>query len=208
MLKYRPEIDGLRTIAVLSVMVYHLKIPTSTSTLLSGGFLGVDLFFVISGFLITSIIQTEINRTGTFSFLKFYNRRARRILPPLIFVMLASIPFGWFILDPEPLVHYGFSLVSALAFISNFFWYFALGTYGGPTGLVEPFLHTWSLSIEEQFYLLFPVILLLSYYIRKKVSLIAILLLMIAISFLIAVATTHIDKDFSFYVLRGQHFHL
>ena len=97
-IKYRPEIDGLRAIAVISVILYHAQITIFDFETFKGGFIGVDIFFVISGYLITSIIFKELVTTGTFSFKHFYERRIRRILPVLLFVMLASLPFGWMLL--------------------------------------------------------------------------------------------------------------
>jgi peptidoglycan/LPS O-acetylase OafA/YrhL len=94
-IKYRPEIDGLRTIAVISVILYHAKITVAGVQLLPGGYLGVDIFFVISGHLITTLLMTELAQTGRVSILSFYERRARRLLPALLVVMLASLPFAW-----------------------------------------------------------------------------------------------------------------
>ncbi|MEO1733507.1 MAG: acyltransferase, partial [Pseudomonadota bacterium] len=105
-LQYRPEIDGLRTVAVMSVLVYHAQFEINDAKLLPGGFLGVDIFFVISGFLITSLIHQEWTRTGRFSILDFYERRARRLLPALFVVIIASWPFAWFILMPTAMVDF------------------------------------------------------------------------------------------------------
>lgn len=160
-LSYRPEIDGMRAIAVLSVMVYHLKISVGGSTLLVGGFLGVDLFFVLSGFLITQILVNEFARSGRISIAQFYWRRAKRILPPLLLVILCTLPVAWFILLPSELERFAYSILSALFFVSNIFWFFELSEYGAQSGLLQPFLHTWSLAIEEQFYLVFPPLLIL-----------------------------------------------
>jgi peptidoglycan/LPS O-acetylase OafA/YrhL len=157
---YRPEIDGMRAIAVLAVLVYHLRIPLGDGKLLEGGFLGVDLFFVLSGYLITRILLQEIAEEGRIGFGRFYARRARRILPPLLLVMLVSLPAAWAILMPSEITRFGLSLLATLGFASNFFWFVGLGEYGSQDGLLQPFLHTWSLAIEEQFYLVFPLVLL------------------------------------------------
>ena len=162
-INYRPEIDGLRTIAVISVVIYHLQIFFGSSQFLRGGFLGVDIFFVISGFLITSIIIGEINQTGSFSFSNFYERRLRRLLPALLIVIIATLPVAWYILLPEQLVDFSKSVISSLAFGSNFYWHFSLQEYGAESALRQPFLHTWSLAVEEQFYLIYPVFLLFIY---------------------------------------------
>ncbi|WP_368655537.1 acyltransferase family protein [Castellaniella ginsengisoli] len=150
-LKYRPEIDGLRAIAVLSVILFHAGVPG-----LSGGFVGVDVFFVISGYLITGILLRELN-AGTFSLVTFYERRARRILPALFLVLLVCIPFGWLLMDPYAFWRLGQGLMAVTVFVSNIlFWrttdYFA-------ATLENPLLHTWSLGVEEQFYIFFPLFL-------------------------------------------------
>ena len=118
---YRPEIDGMRAIAVSAVILYHFKIQTTEGTFLPGGFLGVDLFFVLSGFLISGIMLDEFGRTGRISVKQFYLRRARRILPALLLVMLASLPVAWFLLLPSELDRFSLSLVAALGFVSNGF---------------------------------------------------------------------------------------
>ena len=162
-LSYRPEIDGLRAIAVLSVIFYHAKIIISGRDWFEGGFIGVDIFFVISGYLITRIIFSEIQTTGTFSFLNFYERRARRILPMLFVVIFASMPFAWQNLLPSDFVEYAESILASLFFGSNFFFYFSTTEYGADSALLKPFLHTWSLGVEEQFYLFFPILAIIAY---------------------------------------------
>ena len=123
-LYYRPEIDGLRAIAVGAVILYHSKINFLNSEIFQGGFIGVDVFFVISGYLITSIILQELKITNDFSFKNFYERRARRILPVLILVILTSIPFALLILMPGSLVNFSKSIIYSLVFSSNFFFHF------------------------------------------------------------------------------------
>ncbi len=157
-MKYRPEIDGLRAIAVLSVLIYHAKFALASGVLISGGFLGVDIFFVISGYLITKIIVQDI-RNSRFSYRDFYDRRARRILPALFAVIVASTPFAWLWMLPDQLVEYSQSIIGALFFSSN--WVFlSQDSYTAEPSALKPFLHTWSLGIEEQFYILLPIILL------------------------------------------------
>jgi len=119
-IEYRPEIDGLRAIAVCSVILYHAKINFFGYSL-SGGFIGVDIFFVISGYLITSIILKEFNTTGNFFYKNFYERRIRRILPVLIFIMLVTLPIAWIYLMPSGFVNFSKSLLYSLGFSSNFF---------------------------------------------------------------------------------------
>ena len=167
-IKYRPEIDGLRGIAVVAVIFYHAQITILGDQLFRGGFIGVDIFFVISGYLITSIILKELVTTGTFSFKHFYERRVRRILPVLSFVMLVSLPFAWLYLLPSSIVDFSKSILYSLGFSSNFYFHYSSLQYGAEEGLLIPFLHTWSLSVEEQYYILFPIVLLITFkYFRK-----------------------------------------
>jgi peptidoglycan/LPS O-acetylase OafA/YrhL len=153
-LRYRAEIDGLRAVAVIPVVLFHAGFG-----LFSGGFVGVDIFFVISGYLITSIIVREMEG-GSFSLLHFYERRARRILPALTFVVGVCIPFAWFLLLPGDMEDFLGSIVAICFFVSNFF-FLQESDYFDQGAELEPLIHTWSLSVEEQFYLLFPLFLLL-----------------------------------------------
>ena len=155
-MKYRAEIDGLRALAVLPVILFHAGFEW-----FSGGFVGVDVFFVISGYLITTIIISEMAE-GKFSIVNFYERRARRILPALFFVMAACLPFAWFWLVPSDLVEFGHSLIAVSTFSSNFLFWSEAGYFGGPSEL-KPLLHTWSLAVEEQYYILFPIFIILSW---------------------------------------------
>ena len=119
-INYRPEIDGLRAIAVAAVILYHSQIKILGNQLFKGGFIGVDIFFVISGYLITSLILKELITTGTFSFKHFYERRIRRILPVLLFVMLVSLPFAWIYFIPSNLINFSESILYSIGFSSNF----------------------------------------------------------------------------------------
>jgi peptidoglycan/LPS O-acetylase OafA/YrhL len=167
-LTYRPEIDGLRAISIIAVIFYHAQIKIFGDQFFKGGFIGVDIFFVISGYLITSIILKELLTTGSFSFKHFFERRIRRILPALLFVMLVSLPFASIYLLPSSLVDYSKSILYSLAFSSNFYFLFSGEEYGGEVLSFKPFLHTWSLSVEEQYYILFPIFLLITFkYFRK-----------------------------------------
>ncbi|QPI73942.1 acyltransferase family protein [Sphingobium sp. Cam5-1] len=154
-LKYRREIDGLRALAVLPVMFFHAGV-----TALSGGFVGVDIFFVISGYLITSIIIGEMRSEKGFSIARFYERRARRILPALYLVLACSTVMGWFLLVPDQLENFGQSLFATTAFSNNLLLAFTAGYWDVLTEL-KPLVHTWSLGVEEQFYFAFPVLLIL-----------------------------------------------
>ncbi len=158
-LKYRPEIDGLRAIAVLAVILYHAEFMIFGMNLFKGGFIGVDIFFVISGYMITYIILREISE-NRFSLIKFYERRARRILPALLFVMLATLPFAYIYMMPKALNEYAGASLSALGFGSNI-WFWLEDSYIAEPSKLKPLLHTWTLAVEEQFYILFPLLLLL-----------------------------------------------
>ena len=152
-MQYRPEIDGLRAIAVLSVLFFHAGF-----SFLPGGYIGVDIFFVISGFLITSIILREKEK-GKFSLLRFYERRARRILPALFFMLAATLPLALWLILPLGLEQYAQSFLSVIFFASNiFFW--KQTDYFGQTSDQIPLLHTWSLGVEEQYYIFFPLIIM------------------------------------------------
>lgn len=158
---YRPEIDGLRAIAVLPVILFHAGFE-----LFSGGYVGVDVFFVISGYLITSIILREMEQ-GKFSIVRFYERRARRILPALFFVIACCLPFAWMWMLPDELKRFGQSLVAVATFSSNI--YFWRNTdYFAPAAEEQPLLHTWSLAVEEQYYVLFPLFLMLCWRFGKS----------------------------------------
>ena len=199
-LTYRPEIDGLRAIAVGAVILYHAQITILGHQPFKGGFIGVDIFFVISGYLITSIILKELVTTGSFSFKHFYERRIRRILPALLFVMLVSLPFAWMYLIPSSFVDFSKSILYSLGFSSNFYFHYSGQQYGAESGLLKPFLHTWSLSVEEQYYILFPIVLLITFkYIRKY--LIHILILGFIISLVLADWGSRNHPSFNFYVL-------
>jgi peptidoglycan/LPS O-acetylase OafA/YrhL len=162
-LPYRAEIDGLRAVAVISVILYHAQITLFGRDWFEGGFIGVDVFFVISGYLITRIILLELQTKNTFSPLNFYERRARRILPALFLVIFASIPYAWQRLLPSDFVEYADSIIASLFFGSNFFFYFSTTEYGADSALLKPFLHTWSLGVEEQFYFIFPALAVVIY---------------------------------------------
>ncbi len=199
-LTYRPEIDGLRAIAVVAVIIYHTQIAILGHQPFKGGFIGVDIFFVISGYLITSIILKELVTTGTFSFKHFYERRIRRILPALLFVMLVSLPFAWMYLLPSSFVDFSKSILYSLGFSSNFYFHYSGSYYGAESGLLKPFLHTWSLSVEEQYYILFPIVLLITFkYFRRY--LIHILILGFIISLGLADWGSRNHPSFNFYVL-------
>jgi len=152
-MKYRPEIDGLRALAVLGVMLFHGGFDIGR-----GGYIGVDVFFVISGWLITSLILSE-KQAGRFSFRDFYERRARRILPALFLVLIACLPPAWLWLAPQELSSFLKTLIAAVFSLSNIVFMRQVDYFNGDTD-TNPLLHTWSLSIEEQFYFFYPALLL------------------------------------------------
>lgn len=157
-LSYRAEIDGLRAIAVGSIILYHAQIILFGRDWFEGGFIGVDIFFVISGYLITRIILSEIETKGSFSFIKFYERRARRILPMLFVVVISAFVYGFFTMLPNEIRELSLSSLFSILFTSNFYFFFITTEYGAESSLLKPMLHTWSLGVEEQFYLVFPIL--------------------------------------------------
>ena len=159
---YRPEIDGLRAVAVILVILFHMG-----SNWISGGYIGVDVFFVISGFLITSIIKKELEQ-GTFSFRDFWARRVRRILPAMIFVTACTLVVSYiFAFRPDQQRIGGQALVALMSVANIYFWR-STGDYWGSAAEESPFLHTWSLSVEEQFYLFFPIAMWLIFRFRTR----------------------------------------
>ena len=202
-IKYQPEIDGLRAIAVCSVILYHSKINISNHYLFEGGFIGVDIFFVISGYLITFIILKELVSTNCFSFQNFFEKRIRRILPALLVVMLSSFPIAWILLMPDDFVDFSKSILYSIGYSSNIYFYYTDQQYGAVSGLLKPFLHTWSLAIEEQFYILFPIILLIVFKYFKK-YLIFFLITSFIISLTIADWTSRNYSSLSFYFIHTR----
>ena len=192
-MKYRADIDGLRALAVLPVIAYHMGIPG-----IPGGFTGVDIFFVISGYLICGIIwQSAIK--GAFSYLDFYKRRCLRILPPLFAVLATTLIFGYHHLLPAAFTDLSNSAIATALFSSNIFFWREVDYFAGPAEL-KPLLHTWSLAVEEQFYIIFPIVLLLAVkWCRQRVT--QMMLLIIAGSFLLSIVGVLKKPDFTFYML-------
>lgn len=160
-MNYRKEIDGLRAVAVLPVIFFHAGFE-----FFSGGYVGVDVFFVISGYLITTIILSEM-QAGQFSIANFYERRARRILPALFFVVLLCLPFAWRWMMPNDLKEFSESVIAVSFFYSNVFFWLQSG-YFDTAAELKPLLHTWSLAVEEQYYLLFPLFILFMWRFGKR----------------------------------------
>ena len=153
-LKYRPELDGLRAVAVGAVLLFHAKLG------MPGGYVGVDVFFVISGYLITSLILKDCRSSEGFSIVRFWERRVRRIFPALLVVIVATLVAGWFLLLPSHFESLGASVLAQAAFAGNIYFWATSGYFGNEASTI-PLLHTWSLAVEEQYYLLFPLLFLL-----------------------------------------------
>ena len=192
-MQYRPHIDGLRAVAILPVLAFHLDL-----TILPGGFTGVDVFFVISGFLITTLIVQEL-KDGDFSIWQFYKRRALRILPAFLVVIFAVMAASWFLFLPDETRGLGRSAVAAALFVANFlFW--QSSDYFAPDLEMAPLLHTWTLSVEEQFYVFLPLLLMLvaARLGRRFALTIAAIAL---VSFLLCVVATPRFESAAFYLL-------
>ncbi|HEV7305756.1 acyltransferase family protein [Ensifer sp.] len=197
---YRPEIDGLRALAVVPVLLFHAGF-----SFIAGGFAGVDVFFVISGYLITAIIHREI-RDGSFSIVSFYERRARRLAPALLVVCAVSIPFALLWMLPGELNNFGKSLYAVNLFASNFLFWDQTGYFAPSTDLI-PLLHTWSLAVEEQFYVVFPLLLILLRRFSAAQMLKVVAALVIA-SFAVTQVLADIDPAANFYLLPSRFWEL
>ncbi|MDA0786867.1 MAG: acyltransferase family protein [Proteobacteria bacterium] len=191
-MKYRAEIDGLRAIAVVPVIFFHAGFE-----IFSGGFVGVDVFFVISGYLITTILIEDIENKR-FSIVKFYKRRARRILPALFFVMLVCIPFAWMWMLPSHMKDFSRSLVAVSLSASNFLFWRESG-YFESAAEEKPLLHTWSLAVEEQYYVLFPIFLVVAWRFGKN-NVFWIIIVMASVSLLLSELAWRNDASANFYL--------
>jgi peptidoglycan/LPS O-acetylase OafA/YrhL len=188
---YRPDIDGLRAVAVLSVVAFHVfpwQFP--------GGFVGVDIFFVISGFLITSIICQDL-AAKKFRFLNFYARRARRIFPALTVMLVACLVVGWFVLLPDEFRSLGWNAAAAAAFVANFAALQDAG-YFAPPAVLKPLLHLWSLGVEEQYYLVWPLLLVLAW--RRRYAPLAAVGIVFAVSFISNIVLVGTDPVAAFFL--------
>lgn len=188
--KYRADIDGLRAIAVLAVVLFH-----AFPNLVKGGFVGVDVFFVISGFLISSIIMSSLYK-GSFSFKEFYARRIKRIFPALILVMATCFAFGWFALLPDEYKQLGKHTAAGAGFISNLILWQEAGYFDNASE-AKPLLHLWSLGIEEQFYFAWPLLLYLAW--KRRFSFLFLAIIVVATSFAFNIGKVHGDAVQAFY---------
>ena len=188
--KYRPDIDGLRAVAVLSVVAFH-----AFPAWMKGGFIGVDVFFVISGFLISTIIFGSLER-GTFSFADFYARRIKRIFPALILVLSLSLIFGWFSLLPDELNQLGKHVVAGAGFVSNFVLWSESGYFDNSAD-TKPLLHLWSLGIEEQFYIVWPFLLWGAW--KRQLNFFVVIISLLIGSFILNIWLIHTNPVATFY---------
>lgn len=200
-MKYRAEIDGLRALAVISVILYHAGFK-----LFSGGYVGVDVFFVISGYLIATIILTEFE-AGTFSLIHFYERRTRRILPALFVVIFVCVIYAWFNYLPSELKIFGQNLVAVVFFIGNVYSYLFNGNYFGIQSDSNSLLHLWSLAVEEQYYVLFPLFLMKAWKLGKRL-----IVGLLGVVFLISLASAQWlsvkNPSFNFFMLPTRSWEL
>ena len=188
--KYRPDIDGLRAVAVLAVVAFH-----SFPSWVRGGFIGVDIFFVISGYLISTIIFENLDK-GTFSFTEFYARRIKRIFPALLLVLIACFAFGWFALLADEYKQLGKHIAAGAGFISNFTLWNEAG-YFDNSAETKPLLHLWSLGIEEQFYIVWPLLLWFAW--KRKFNLLVITIIVAIASFVLNIKGIKHDMVATFY---------
>ncbi len=199
---YRPDIDGLRALAVMLVILFHAGFTT-----ISGGFVGVDIFFVISGFLITSSIDKQMSQ-GTFSFQNFYLKRIRRIIPVLVFIMFVITIPAYFILFSDDFENYSRTVIHTILSTNNFHLWIKSSDYFAESTELIPLLHTWSLSVEEQFYMVWPPLLLL---LHKKFNLKNRLLgviVLLFLSFMLSVFLTHINMQMAYFLLPARLFEM
>jgi len=187
--KYRPDIDGLRAVAILLVVLFH-----AFPSLLPGGFIGVDVFFVISGFLISTIVISNLEK-NSFSFLDFYARRIKRIFPALILVLAACFTFGWVALLPNEYLQLGKHMLGGASFTSNFMLWGESGYFDNASE-TKPLLHLWSLGVEEQFYIIWPLTLWIAY---RKLNLLYVSIGVCLASFIFNIAMLYEDSTYTFY---------
>jgi len=197
--KYRPDIDGLRALAVFSVVIYH-----AFPKFLPGGFIGVDIFFVISGYLITGILISNLN-AGKFSILHFYDRRVRRIFPALVTVLLATLGFAWYVLFRPEFWILGKHVAASTLFAENILLWSEDGYFDRASNH-KPLLHLWSLAIEEQFYIFWPVMMLVLW--RYKISFLFIIIVLGATSFAVNISDIADDPAAAYYSPFGRFWEL
>ncbi|SDJ73515.1 acyltransferase family protein [Aliiruegeria lutimaris] len=191
-MKYRPDLDGLRAVAIIPAVFFHAGIG------LSGGFVGVDIFFVISGYLLSSIVMTEIAEKR-FSFLAFYERRIRRLAPALVVMLAFCFPAAWLLMLPNDITDFARSALATIFIFANFHFYNSIDYFSQSAELM-PLLHTWSLAIEEQFYAVLPIALLTAGYLFPRRWLPGLIALALVASLALCIHYTSAYRPFAFYM--------
>lgn len=194
----RPALYGLYGLAIFSIVINQAEITILGNQIFKGGFIGVDIFFVISGYLLTLVILKELVSASYFSLKNFYGEGIKKLLPVLLFVTLASLPLAWIFLFPTYLIDFSKSVITSLSFSSNYYFHYSAKEFGSEIGLLSPFLHTWALSVLVQFYIIFPIFLLILYKFFRK-YLITILVLLFIISLGLADWNSKSSSSISFY---------
>ncbi|MBA2743613.1 MAG: acyltransferase, partial [Chthoniobacterales bacterium] len=193
--RYRPEIDGLRALAVIPVVLFHMGLGCP------GGYVGVDVFFVISGYLITRLIYGEVHN-GTFNFISFWERRIRRVVPAMVVVLLFTFVAGWMLLLPDHFRMFARSAMAQVGLVANVFFQ-KQSRYFAPASETMPLLHTWSLSVEEQFYIAFPLILFFAAK-RSTLTVRSTITLLLCVSLLVSIYSTYTNAAKAFFLLQSR----
>ena len=200
---YRSDIEALRGYSIIFVILYHSQFYYIDFFLFSGGFIGVDIFFVITGFLITKLLLSEYNLNKTIDVLGFFERRIRRLIPVLFLVLLTSTLFSLLVLEPTKLKHFSESFLASIFFMANIYFHYFGNFYASDASLKTPLLHLWSLGIEEQFYILYPFLLLFALKFFKKILIFfALAGFLISLGFAEHASTHHLM--FNFYMLPSR----
>jgi peptidoglycan/LPS O-acetylase OafA/YrhL len=204
--QYNPVIDGLRALAVFAVIFYHAKLNFLGLDILKGGFLGVDIFFLISGYLISKIIFLQINNSNNFSFREFYIKRFKRIYPALLLTIFLSSMISLWIFSPRSLLDYAYQSISSILAISNIYFWITNNAYGAELSLFKPLMHTWSLSIEIQYYIFFPIFFIfICNFFKKNILKIVIFSTLISI-FICEFLVYEMRSSFNFYIIFSRIF--
>ena len=200
---YKIEIEGIKAIAIISLILYYAQIIVYEIPIFSGGFIGIDMFFVISGYLTTYKITAASAHKRNFSIISFFKNRIRRVIPPLLFVVIASFPFAYFYLLPNDLLIFVKSIISTISFNSNFFFHYSGNAFGDPNLFRKPFYHTWSISILIQYYIIFSLITFIAFkYFKKYFGMI--LSIIFISSFIITVINSENNQSLHFYAIQSR----
>ena len=200
---YRPDIDALRGYAILFVVLYHANFELFNNYIFPGGFIGVDIFFVITGYLITTILLEEYNNNKSINIFKFYERRVRRLIPALLVILLIGTILSYIVLDPTKLKHFSESVFASLGFVANIYFHYFGNIYGTETALMKPLLHLWSLGVEEQFYIILPIgLLIVLKFFSRYFGLLLLIALILSLSFANYISST--NPMFNFWMLPSR----